>query len=274
MPEAKVNGTTIYYESAGQGTPLIFIPGLGGTAGMYNPQKEFFKFHYHVIIPELRGNGRSGELQGSPKQVMDTQCKDIKELMDELEIEKAILVGVSYGGVFCQRFATLFPLKVKGLVIVDSFCDTRVKTIGLAHLVAAYLAVPMYYLPNALLGKMAELTYKKWPVAAEEMRNVMENIRKKEVVKQRLYINKMNYTEYLPSVHSPTLLICGKQMPGSWMEQINDLLPKAALIYLEDSFDPSNLCQPDLFNQHVHDFLDSLLGNRMSRENLLTALKR
>ncbi|GAA0366734.1 alpha/beta fold hydrolase [Bacillus horti] len=260
MPEAKVNGTTIYYESVGKGTPLFLIPGLGGVAGMYKPQKEFFKLLYHVIIPELRGNGRSGELQGSPKEVMDTQCQDIKELMDELEIEEAILVGVSYGGVFCQRFATLFPQKVKGLVIVDSFCDTRVKTIGLAHLVAAYLAVPMYYLPTAWLAKMTELTYKKWPVAAEEMRKTMEHIRKKEVVKQRLYINKLNYTEYLPNVHCPTLLISGKQMPGSWMEQLKKLLPRATLIYLEDSFDPSNLCQPDLFNQRVYDFLDSLPG--------------
>lgn len=259
MPKAQVNESTIYYQSTGKGTPLFFIPGLGAGISMYEPQQQYFKAEYQVIIPELRGNGRSGSLSGvSPNQVMDTQCYDIYELMNQLNIKSAVFIGVSYGGVFCQKFASLFPERIKGLVIADSFCDTRIKSMGLMQIIAAYSAIPMYYLPKKWLVAMTAGSYKKWPKASNEMQKTMRTIRRNEVAKQRLYINRINYTTFLPDIHSPVLLISGKQMPSSWMEHIHKLLPDSQLIYIENSFDPSNLCQPDEFNKHVNDYLDKL----------------
>lgn len=114
--KAQVNDTTIYYQHTGKGTSLFFIPGLGAGTSMYEPQQQYFKTKYQVIIPELRGNGRSGNLSDvSSNEVMDVQCQDIHELMNQLNIKKAVFIGVSYGGVFCQKFASLFPEKVKGL---------------------------------------------------------------------------------------------------------------------------------------------------------------
>lgn len=259
VPTANISGTNIYYECKGEGKPLFFIPGLGAGISMYEPQQQYFKAKYQVIIPELRGNGRSGSLSGvSPNQVMNVQCDDIHELMNLLNIKSAVFIGVSYGGVFCQKFASLFPEKVNGLVIVDSFCDTRIKSLGLMQVIAAYSAILIYYLPKKWLAAMTARRYKIWPRASNEMQKTMRSIRRNEVAKQRLYINRINYTTFLPNIHYSVLLISGNQMPSLWMEHIHRLLPDSQLIYIENSFDPSNLCQSVEFNKHVNRYMDEL----------------
>lgn len=259
MPKTQVNETKIYYQYTGKGTPLFFIPGLGAGINMYEPQQQYFESAYQVIIPELRGNGRSASLNGvSSNRVMDVQCQDVYELMNQLNIESAVFIGVSYGGAFCQKFASLFPNKVKGLVIADSFCDTRMKSMGIMRVIVAYSAIPMYYLPRKWLATMTAESYKKWPQAANKMQQIMRSIRRNEVTKQRLYINRINNTTFLSNIHCSVLLLSGKQMPSSWMEQIHELLPDSKLIYIEDSFDPSNLCQPDEFNKHLNDYLNKI----------------
>lgn len=116
MPKTQVNETTVYYQYTGKGTPLFFIPGLGAGINMYEPQQQYFETAYQVIIPELRGNGRSGSLNGvSSNQVMDVQCHDIYELMNQLNIESAVFIGVSYGGVFCQSLPCYFQIRLRVL---------------------------------------------------------------------------------------------------------------------------------------------------------------
>lgn len=116
MPKTQVNETTIYYQYTGKGTPLFFIPGLGAGINMYEPQQQYFETAYQVIIPELRGNGRSASLNGvSSNRVMDAQCQDVYELMNQLNIESAVFIGVSYGGRFVKSLPRYFQIRLKVL---------------------------------------------------------------------------------------------------------------------------------------------------------------
>ncbi|KKK39176.1 hypothetical protein WQ57_05250 [Mesobacillus campisalis] len=257
MPKARVNQTTIHYEVEGEGEPLVFIHGLGASLSMYHPQVEYFKHKNKVITMDLRGNGESGELTAKVSDVLAKQCEDLKTLLDQLEVNSATFVGVSYGGVICQLFTKLYPDTVKKLVIVDSFCTTKptnLKMLGM--MIGAYMVVA-YYLPTKFLINSIRSTYAKWPLALEEMEKVVTNMRKKEVVKQRLAINKIDYTDFITELHMPSLVLVGNQTKiGIEMSrQIAERLPNCKFEIIENSFDPSNLCQPDTFNRLLNNFM-------------------
>ncbi|WAH36278.1 alpha/beta fold hydrolase [Alicyclobacillus dauci] len=100
MPLVHINGTHIFYTDNGEGNPIVFIHGLGASNQMFEPQVETFSRQWRVICPDVRGNGRSGRLTGPIGSVLDRQCDDVKLLLDELEIERAVLAGTSYGSRF------------------------------------------------------------------------------------------------------------------------------------------------------------------------------
>ncbi|MEH7380993.1 alpha/beta hydrolase [Bacillus sp. JJ1533] len=248
--------TEIYYEYDGKGEPLVFIHGLGASSEMYNPQVEYFKKFFKVILIDLRGNGKSGKLDCSVDKVLDKQMEDIKELLQTLEIEQAIFVGVSYGGVLIQKLAITYPDIVKAIVISDSFCDTTIDS--LQKRIAMFGANQTWVLqmPKKWLAKLTKASYKNWILASQEMEKVMLNLRKEETILQRRAINNIKFNKALETLNKPILCIVGNhtKLGIQMMKQISDIT-NTELRIIEDSFDPSNLCQPKVFNGIVHNFL-------------------
>lgn len=52
----------LFFRHSGDGTPLLLIHGLMATGEMYEPVLPALANHYHIILPDLRGHGRSGAL--------------------------------------------------------------------------------------------------------------------------------------------------------------------------------------------------------------------
>jgi len=73
MEFIKSNGISIGYVQSGKGKPLFFIHGLGADHLMFEPQVEYFSNRYHVICPDLRGNGQSSQLTAPINTVLDPQ---------------------------------------------------------------------------------------------------------------------------------------------------------------------------------------------------------
>ncbi|MBI1891712.1 MAG: alpha/beta fold hydrolase [Burkholderiales bacterium] len=116
MPIAQVNGINLYYEVAGSGEPVVFIPGLAVTTELWLFQTAFFKNEFQTISYDPRGAGRSDKPQG-PYSMQDFS-KDLNDLLDDLEIEQPVnLVGASMGGVIAQAFIHDYPHRVKRLVL-------------------------------------------------------------------------------------------------------------------------------------------------------------
>ena len=85
----------------------------------------------------------------------------------------------------------------------------------------------------------------------------IKNKRSRELVLQRLAINKINFSSFLPKIHVPVLGIVGNhtKVGVNIMKRVIELIPNARLEIFDNSFDPSNLCQPTHFNQRVSRFL-------------------
>ncbi|MHA6799763.1 alpha/beta fold hydrolase [Bounagaea algeriensis] len=261
MPECEINDTVIAYEEAGDGPPLVLAHGLGLSREMWRPQIEHFRTSNRVIVFDARGAGESGPLT-SGRDVLARQAADLESLLDCLNVRRAVLCGVSYGGVLAQEFAATYPQRLAGLVIVDSFPDMNVtgplRRIGLR--LSTALAAPMLLLPPAIVVPAVRRTYARWPLARDVVASGYRKMRRIETARMRRAINRVDYQPQLAAVTCPARGIVGDASPVlvELMRRLTSALPNASLDSVPDSFDPTNLCQPELFNALLADFLVEL----------------
>lgn len=115
MGFAQVNGIQLYWEAAGEGTPLVLIEGLGYATWMWRHQIPAFSPHYQVIAFDNRGTGQSDK----PESMYSVQlmADDTAGLLRELGIERAHILGVSLGGFIAQQLAVCHPELVDRLIL-------------------------------------------------------------------------------------------------------------------------------------------------------------
>jgi proline iminopeptidase len=119
LPTAYVNGIDLYYESDGDGPPLVNLHGGLGFDHQYM-RRSFARLagSLRVISFDQRCNGRSS----APVETltMEQLADDVAGLLDHLHIEKATILGHSYGGFVAQEFALRHPARLSRLVLVDT----------------------------------------------------------------------------------------------------------------------------------------------------------
>jgi pimeloyl-ACP methyl ester carboxylesterase len=115
----KVNGIRLHYlDWGGAGTALLFLTGMGNSAYIYDEFAPRFVAKFRVIALTRRGHGDSDyPITGYD---VNTLTEDVRQLMDSLEIDKAILVGHSMSNVELCHFAALHPERIVKLVFLDA----------------------------------------------------------------------------------------------------------------------------------------------------------
>ena len=119
-----VNGIHLHYlDWGGKGSALIFLTGMGSSAYIYGGFAPLFTDKFHVLALTRRGHGDSDypETGYDP----DTLVEDIRQFMDTLNIEKAVLAGHSLAGVELTHFAATHPERVEKLVYLEALDDRR-----------------------------------------------------------------------------------------------------------------------------------------------------
>jgi len=120
MPTARVNGINIFYEEAGEGTPLIFVHEFAGEAKSWHLQMRFFARRYRCIAFNARGYPPS-DVPSDPKAYsQDLAAADIVGLLDALGIAKAHICGLSMGGYAVLHFGLRWPERALSLVIAGA----------------------------------------------------------------------------------------------------------------------------------------------------------
>jgi len=112
---APADGTSLYYEVAGEGSPVVLLhPGQGGCV-LWDRQFLPFAREHRVIRYDARGFGRS-ERPNAPF----SPYEDLRAVLDALGVARAALVGLSYGGLTSIDFAIAYPARVSALVLVNA----------------------------------------------------------------------------------------------------------------------------------------------------------
>lgn len=112
---ADIDGNTLHYVSYGEGPPVVFIHGLGGTQGIWHGVMRAMAQHHHVVALDLRGHGRS---QGRGRFTIEGWAKDVQKLLRHLELPAVTVVGHSLGSLIAQQLAHSAPDAVDQLVLV------------------------------------------------------------------------------------------------------------------------------------------------------------
>jgi pimeloyl-ACP methyl ester carboxylesterase len=111
-------GIKLYYEVYGQGEPLLFIHGNGGSIGNFNNNIPFFAEHYKVIAVDSRAHGKSTDPGDSLS--FEMMADDFSALLDSLHADSAYVIGWSDGGINGLLLAIRHPDKVKRLAITGA----------------------------------------------------------------------------------------------------------------------------------------------------------
>ena len=119
MSYAQCNGCRIAYQQFGEGPDLIMIHGLAtNRAFWFADLAQRLKAHYRVTLYDLRGHGYSERTEGG--YGAQDMAIDLLELLDQLSIEQADVVGHSYGGGVGLELAVLAPQRVRSLALLDT----------------------------------------------------------------------------------------------------------------------------------------------------------
>jgi len=119
MPKIRANGINFHYWQSGSGPHVVMTHGLGGNlAGWHLTLVPELQREYRVTTYDLRGHGRTDAPEtGYTNRNM---AEDLKGVMDALGIDRAHLVGHSWGGDISLQFALLYPDRVRSLILVEA----------------------------------------------------------------------------------------------------------------------------------------------------------
>lgn len=119
VSDAHVNGVTIHYTMAGQGSPVVLLHGYAQTSHMWLPAMAELAKSHTVIAPDLRGAGQSEKpLSGYDKMTM---AQDIHALVQSLGYERVAIVGHDIGLMVAYAYAAQYPSETTRVVLMDAF---------------------------------------------------------------------------------------------------------------------------------------------------------
>ncbi len=116
MTTLSADDATLWYDEHGSGPPLVFVHGGWSDADAWEPQAEAFAEDYRVVRFDGRGHGRTG---GSPceRYSIDLFTDDLERLLDELDVERPVLCGLSLGAMVVQNYLDRHPDRAAGAVL-------------------------------------------------------------------------------------------------------------------------------------------------------------
>ena len=111
------DGPELAWRETGHGPVVVFLHGLGGSRTAWDPQLADLGRHFRCVAWDLPGYGRSRPL---PRLTFPAIADAVARLLDELGVERAHLVGESFGGMHALHTALRHPQRVDRLVLTNT----------------------------------------------------------------------------------------------------------------------------------------------------------
>jgi pimeloyl-ACP methyl ester carboxylesterase len=120
MPVVRANGIDIWHELRGEGPLLVLNHGWLGPTEDWPPGVLDLAEHHRLLLYDVRGQGRTTAPEDPDAYSLPTYARDLRALLDALDIERPHIVGVSQGGMIAAQFAVDFPERTRSLVLSDT----------------------------------------------------------------------------------------------------------------------------------------------------------
>ena len=191
MPYAAVNRLNMYYEVHGEGPPLLLLH--GGTGSIPTKWIPFFSSQFRVIAMEQMGHGRTADVIDRAFHFHD-MAEDTVELMLQLGIERAVVVGYSDGGIIGIDMAIHHPERVTKLAVTGA--NSRADGYTAENMEWARTFKPADLPVSDAYARLSPDGPDHWPIVLGRL--------------QRMWPVEPNFTrEEMQSIKAPTLIIIG-----------------------------------------------------------------
>ena len=276
MPQVPVNGINIYYESHGEGYPLVWSHEFAGDYRSWEPQVRFFTRRYRVITYSARGYLPSDVPTDESSYSQDQAVDDLRGLLEHLGIEKAHVGGLSMGGNVVLNFGLKHPDMARSLVVAGTGTGStdpegfrkNVNSIAQRMQEQGMAAMTDYTRGSARIPLLRKDPH-GWQEFADQFHEhsaIGSALTFRGVQGKRPSLFELQ--DQLTKLEVPTLIMIGDEddpciEPSIFMKRH---IPYSGMVVIPQSGHAINLEEPALFNQAVLDFLTAVEAGKWARQ--------
>lgn len=262
MPQINVDSASInYLDSAGAGTPVVLIHAFPLNAAMWEAQLDALGDRWRLIAPDLRGFGTSDAPAERDAYSVESYADDLKALLDALQIDRAIIAGLSMGGYVALAFWRAYRHVVSGLVLADTRAEADAPE-AIEKRTNQQKAVEEggpSALTEGLLGALlADATRQKKPDVVATVRKLIDNPAAGYIGALEAMKKRPDSTADLSVIDVPTLIIVGEYdalTPPDLSRKMHEHIGRSRLVVVPEAGHLSNLEAPEAFNGALAEFL-------------------
>lgn len=257
MTFARINQCLLHYRLAGpEGAPaLVFANSLGTDACIWDGVIEVLSRSYRCLSYDKRGHGLSDAPEGDYR--LEDHVADLVGLLDHASIGKAVVIGVSIGGIIAEGLALQAPERVAGLVL----CCTAPR-MGDAAMWAARIETAR----SKGLLPMADPVMERWfspdfrtqrPDELAGWRNLFLRTDPQGYANSCATLRDTDLSAAIPAITAPTLIVAGDADLAAPLDLVRNglAIPGSRLEVMPGVGHIPSIEQPDRLSGLIQDFL-------------------
>ena len=250
---------SLYFESYGEGEAVILCHGLGGNHAIWYQQVPVLARHYHIVTWDQRGFSRSSNRakKAGPKAAL----RDLRALLDHMEVQSAHLIGQSMGGWAVMGFALDNPERTRSLILADTIAG--IYTQGIADAFDA--AIKARPLPQKLpFGRHPAIGFQltqNHPAKAFLYSQIGSISEPPPADMLTLLRNTAYPVESIARLDMPALFVVGSNDPYFSPATVREAaahLSDARVVEIPDTGHSPYFETPELWNKRILEFLQTI----------------
>jgi pimeloyl-ACP methyl ester carboxylesterase len=260
------DGTRLYFEESGSGTPLVFVHEFAGDHRSWEPQLRFFARYFRCVAFDARGFPPSDVPEDGARYSQAHARDDIVAVLDHLKLERAHIVGLSMGGFATLHVGIAYPQRARSLVVAGcgygAEPDKKAKfqaecEAAAASFEADWAGAAKKYALGPTRVQLQNKDPRGWAEFAQQLaehapRGQALTMRGVQMKRPSLY----ELVDGMRGIEVPTLIVTGDEddpclEPGLLMKRS---IPTAGLVVIPWSGHTINLEEPEAFNRALLEF--------------------
>lgn len=265
MPYVERHSQRIFFEQHGAGPAIVLGHSFLCSGKMWEGQLPALAEAHRVVNIDYRGHGRSAEASG-PFSLYDL-VDDTLAVLDHLDIEQAIWVGLSIGGMVALRAALVAPQRVRALVLIGTHADAERSLASLKYS-AMGLGVRLLgwrpFRSKVLKLMFGPTTFRRNPALVDAWAARMVELDRPSMLRCLGALSRRDrIVERLGKIEAPALVLVGaedRSLPVPCSRQIDAALPDSRLEIIPEAGHLVALERPDAVTRSMLEFLRDLPG--------------
>ena len=242
---------------------VVFVHGAGGSSSIWFQQLKAFKSIFNIVMLDLRGHGKSKDVLQKyydQEYTFDDISKDVIEVIDHLEIEKAHFIGVSLGTIIIRNLSELTPERVKSAILCGAITRLNIRSRFLVSIGNTFKKIVPYMWLYKFFAWII-MPKKRHAKARNLFITEAKKLYQKEFLRWFKLTNSLNpLLKYFKEkrISIPTLYIMGSE-DYMFLPPVQQIVEEHEFSYLEVIENCGHVCnveKPHIFNNIPINFIE------------------